>query len=36
MTKAYENVAKFIRWAVIGVLVVIVALPMLTSVGYSI
>jgi hypothetical protein len=29
-------VAKFIRWAVIGVLVVIVAIPALTSVGSSI
>jgi hypothetical protein len=36
MKKAYEDAAKFIRWAVIGILAVIVALPALTSVGYSI
>jgi hypothetical protein len=36
MKKAYEDAARFIRWAVIGVLVVIVAIPALTSVGSSI
>jgi len=36
MKKAYEEVAKYVRWAVIGLIVFIVALPMLTSVGSSI
>lgn len=36
MKKAYEDVAKFVRWAVIGVVSIIVALPTLTSVGSSI
>ncbi len=36
MKKAYEGVAKFIRWAVIGVILFIVALPTLTSLGSSI
>lgn len=35
MKKAYEDVAKFIRWAVIGVIAFIFALPTLTSVGSS-
>ncbi len=36
MKKAYEDVAKYVRWAVIGVIVFIVALPTLTSLGSSI
>jgi hypothetical protein len=36
MKKAYEDVARFVRWAVIGVFSLIVALPALTSVGSSI
>ncbi len=36
MKKAYEDVAQFVRWAVIGVIAVIVTLPTLTSVGSSI
>jgi hypothetical protein len=36
MKKAYEDVAKLIRWALIGLATVIVALPTLTSVGSSI
>jgi hypothetical protein len=36
MKKAYEDVAKLIRWALIGMAAIIVALPTLTSVGSSI
>ena len=36
MKKAYEDVAKLIRWALIGVAVIIVALPALTSISTSI
>jgi hypothetical protein len=36
MKKAYEDVAKLIRWALIGLAAIIVALPTLTSVGSSI
>jgi hypothetical protein len=36
MKKAYEDMAKFVRWAIIGVIAVIVALPALTSVSSSI
>jgi hypothetical protein len=36
MKKAYEDVAKLIRWALIGVAALIVVLPVLTSVGSSI
>lgn len=36
MKKAYEDVAKFIRWALIGLALIIVALPTLTSVSSSI
>jgi hypothetical protein len=36
MKKTYENVAKFVRWAIIGVIAFIVALPALTSVSSSI
>jgi len=36
MKKAYEDAAKLIRWALIGVAALIVVLPVLTSVGSSI
>jgi hypothetical protein len=36
MNKIYEEAAKLIRWAIIGVAAVIVVLPTLTSVGSSI
>jgi hypothetical protein len=36
MKQAYEEVAMFIRWAIIGVAAIIVALPAITSVGSSI
>jgi hypothetical protein len=36
MKKAYEGMAKFVRWAIVGVIAVIVALPALTSVSSSI
>ena len=36
MKKAYEEMAKFFRWAVIGLFTFIIALPALTSVGTSI
>jgi hypothetical protein len=36
MKKAYEDVAKLIRWALVGMTAIIVALPTLTSVGSSI
>ncbi len=36
MKKMYEEMAMFIRWAVIGVIAVIVALPTITSVSTSI
>lgn len=36
MKKAYEGVAKFVRWAVVGVVSFIVALPTITSVGSTI
>jgi hypothetical protein len=36
MKKAYEEAAKLIRWAIIGVAAIIVALPTLASVGSSI
>jgi hypothetical protein len=36
MSKAYEYVARLIRWALIGVAVIIVVLPTLISVGYTI
>jgi hypothetical protein len=35
MKKAYDSVARLIRWAVAGVVSVIVALPMLTSFAAS-
>lgn len=33
MKKAYENIARFIRWAVTGMVSFIIALPMLISLG---
>jgi hypothetical protein len=36
MKKAYEEAARLIRWAIIGLAAIIVALPTLTSVGSSI
>ncbi len=36
MKKIYEDMALFVRWAVIGVMAVIVALPTVTSVSSSI
>lgn len=36
MKKAYEDVAKIVRWLIASVFALIVALPMLTSVGSSI
>jgi hypothetical protein len=36
MKKAYEEVAKLIRWALLGMAAIIVALPTLTAVGSSI
>ncbi len=36
MKKAYEGVAKFVRWAVTGIVAIIVALPTLTSVSSTI
>ncbi len=36
MKKAYEGVAKFVRWAITGAVAFIVALPTVTSVGSSI
>lgn len=33
MKKAYESVAKFVRWAIVGVFTLIVALPALISVS---
>lgn len=33
MKKTYENAAKFVRWAIIGVFAFIVVLPALISVG---
>ncbi len=33
MKKAYEDVARLFRWAVIGVVIAIVTLPTLVSVG---
>jgi len=36
MKKAYADVAKLIRWALIGVVAIIVILPTLASVGSSI
>ena len=36
MKKAYEGVARFVRWVVAGVVSLVVALPTFTSVGASI
>jgi hypothetical protein len=36
MKKTYEDVANWIRWALIGVALFIIALPTLTSVEYSV
>ena len=36
MKKAYEGVARFVRWVVAGVLSFVVAIPTLTSVSTSI
>ena len=36
MKKAYEGVAKFVRWVVTGIVSFIVALPTFTSVSTSI
>jgi hypothetical protein len=36
MKKAYEGVARFVRWVVAGVLSLVVAIPTLTSVSTSI
>ncbi len=36
MNKAYSNLALIIRWCVSCVLAIIVAIPMFTSVAYSI
>lgn len=36
MKRAYEGVARFIRWVVAGVVSVIVALPTVTSLSTSI
>jgi hypothetical protein len=36
MKKAYEEAAMLVRWAIIGIAAIIVALPALTSVGSSI
>jgi hypothetical protein len=33
MKKAYEDMAKYVRWVVVGVMASIVALPALLSVG---
>jgi hypothetical protein len=35
MKKAYSNVAKFVRWAVAGILSAIVALPAIFSLNAS-
>jgi hypothetical protein len=36
MKKAYEGVARFIRWGIIDVIAAIIALPVFTSVVSSI
>lgn len=36
MKKVHEDVATFVRWAILGLAALIVALPTLTSVGSSI
>jgi hypothetical protein len=36
MKKAYEGVARFVRWVVTGVVSLVVALPTFTSVSASI
>lgn len=36
MKKAYESVARFVRWVVAGVVSFVVALPAFTSVSTSI
>ncbi len=36
MKKAYENAASFVRWIVAGVVSLVMALPMFTSVSSSI
>lgn len=36
MTKAYENAAMFVRWAIIGVFLFIIVLPALISATSSI
>ena len=33
MKKAYENMARFVRWVIVGVMASIVALPALLTVG---
>jgi hypothetical protein len=33
MKKAYEEVTKFVRWVVVGVMAFLVALPAFTSIG---
>lgn len=33
MKKTYESMAKFVRWAIVGVFAFIVAVPALISVG---
>jgi hypothetical protein len=33
MKKAYEDMARFVRWVVVGAMASIVALPALLSVG---
>jgi hypothetical protein len=36
MKKAYEGIARFVRWAVAGVVSLVVAIPAVTSVSSSI
>lgn len=35
MKKAYEEVAKFVRWVIAGIMAFIVVLPAVTSISLS-